>query len=111
MKSPIPTPIALEAERDGVHDRLTETDHDQGQHDQTLEDDHPHRPGRSQTVPEHQSEGDRGVDAETGSQSNGIVGNHPHQDAEQAGDQGGPRSHGRGVEPGLAENRGLTKMM
>ena len=50
MKSPIAprSPLRLS---DGVHDRLTETDHDQGQHDQTFEDDHPHRPGRSQTVP------------------------------------------------------------
>ena len=99
----------LQGEGDGVHDRFTQAHDHQGKDDQAFEDDHPHGPGWGQPLAQDEPEGDRAVDAETGCHRNGIVGHHPHQDAEQAGDQGGARGHGRGIEARGRENGGVDE--
>ena len=103
---------ALEGERDGVHHRFPEADHDEQRDDETLEHDDAHRALRRQAA-RRQRERDDGVDAKAGGDRQRVVPDHAHGDGHDPGDQGRPgRDRGDAgwieLEPG-AQDRGVDE--
>jgi len=74
---------------DRSEDGLAETGEHQDEDDDALDDDEPHGVGVGHAIHADERVGDHRVDAQPRRQSHGVIGDHPHEDGYDPGDQGG----------------------